>query len=82
MTFGADSSRTSLVGKCVRVSGLDGRPELNGQIGVAQKFVVDKGRYAVRLGDLPHPETVLINEANLEVAPPAEVFGLVSGVRV
>ena len=55
----------SLVGKRVDISGLSGRPELNGTTGTATAWVEAKGRYAVRLAD---GETVALKMANLAVS--------------
>lgn len=38
-------------GQTVRLSGLQARPELNGELGVAMRFVEAEGRWLVRLAD-------------------------------
>ena len=39
----------SLVGKQVVVHGLQSKPELNGQLGLAKNFIVESGRYAIEI---------------------------------
>lgn len=58
-----------LEGKPVRISGLQAKPELNGQIGSCADFVEDQGRYAVRLSD---GKRVALKPANLVVVSDAE----------
>ena len=54
----------------VRIDGLKGRPELNGQCGVAERFDAAKGRYEVAVEG--EAEAVLLRPANLqEVLEPA-----------
>jgi len=60
----------SLSGRRVRIDGLKGRPELNGQCGVAERFDATKGRYEVAVEG--EAEAVLMKPANLqEVLEPA-----------
>ena len=47
----------------VRLHGLNGRPELNGQLGVAFTFCDESGRYGVKLDD--SKEKVLLRPSNL-----------------
>lgn len=54
-----------LTGKRVLISGLAGRPELNGTHGSALSYVEGRGRYAVRLHD---GTEVLLKPANLAAA--------------
>ena len=44
-----DAEAGCLVGHIVRVDGLKSRPEVNSQLGVAEIFVEDTGRYVVKL---------------------------------
>ena len=54
-----------LIGKRVLISGLVGRPELNGTHGTAVVWSEERGRYGVRL---PGGADVLLKPANLEAA--------------
>ena len=56
---------SSLVGQDVRLVGLQATPELNGVVGVCERFDSKQGRYAVRLpqGDQP----LALKAANLEL---------------
>ena len=45
------AAEAPLLSKRVIISGLSARPELNGTVGVAEKFVPAKGRYGVRIND-------------------------------
>ena len=58
-------------GERVLISGLAGRPELNGRCGLVQSFLPDKGRYHVQVELLN--ETVALKEQNLARAPVVEV---------
>ena len=66
-------------GAAVRIVGLSGRPELNGQVGVVSGFVVESGRLIVKISAA---ETVALRRDNLVVdgALPAgtmvQIFGL------
>ena len=64
-----------LEGKPVRISGLQAKPELNGQIARAGEFDGDKGRYAVRLSSgarvaLKPANLTEVTEAEAEAAAP------------
>ena len=59
------ASTGALTGKRVLISGLAGRPELNGTRGTALTWSDERGRYAVRLHD---GTDVLLKPANLEAA--------------
>ena len=60
----------TLSGRRVRITGLKGRPELNGRCGVAAHFDAAKGRYEVTVEG--EAEAVLLKPANLqEVLEPA-----------
>ena len=64
-----------LEGKPVRISGLQAKPELNGQIARAGEFDGDKGRYAVQLSSgtrvaLKPVNLTEVTEAELEAAAP------------
>lgn len=59
-----------LLGRRVRISGLQSRPELNGTHGKALEFVEDKGRYVVRLEG--RGESVRLKPDSLEVAAPLQ----------
>ena len=65
---GANSG--SLTGWNLRMHGLKGRPELNGEHGTALSFDTERGRYAM---ELRHGEKVLIRPENLEPAATWEV---------
>ena len=52
-----------LVGRCVRISGLKARADLNGHVGVVLNCPSSNGRLAVRCGS----ESVLIREANVSL---------------
>ena len=54
----------SLVGRRVRIGGLQARPELNGRCGVAELFDVAKGRYKVAVEG--EAEAVMLKPANLQ----------------
>ena len=54
----------NLSGRRVRIDGLKGRPELNGQCGVAGRFDAAKGRYEVAVEG--EAEAVLLKPANLQ----------------
>jgi ankyrin repeat protein len=54
----------SLSGRRVRITGLKGRPELNGRCGVAGRFDAAKGRYEVAVEG--EAEAVLLKPANLQ----------------
>ena len=58
----------NLSGRHVRISGLKGRPELNGRCGVAGHFDPAKGRYEVVVEG--EAEAVLLKPANLQASPP------------
>jgi hypothetical protein len=64
-----DADAGALVGRRVRLQGLQGRPELNGREGVAVEFVAASQRYAVRLdagpAGAPAAELVRAKAANL-----------------
>merc|ERR1719171_2027655 len=53
-----------LLNKRVRISGIQGRPELNGKHGMTTRFVPDKGRFAVTVEGL-EGESVLLKPQNL-----------------
>ena len=55
-----------LVGKRVRILGLQARPELNGKLAIAESYVASKGRYGVKLPD--GTTTLALKPANLEEA--------------
>lgn len=55
----------SLIGHEVRLVGLVARPELNGAVGVCERFDTKQGRYAVRLAG--HEKPLALNGANLEL---------------
>jgi len=57
-------------GTLVALSGLKGRPELNGQSGVVQHFVREKQRYAVQVRGTG--ESLLLRPGNLHVLPADE----------
>jgi hypothetical protein len=59
-----------LEGKHVRISGLQAKPELNGQVASAGDYDAAKGRYAVRLGN---GTVVALKPANLVEASEEEV---------
>ena len=62
----AAPSPCNLLGRQVRIDGLQGRPELNGRCGVAGRFDAAKGRYEVAVeGEV---EAVLLKPANLQEA--------------
>ena len=58
----------ALLNHRVKVDGLIGRPELNGQFGKAVAFDDEKGRFAIKLEG--SRERVLLRPANLEKVPP------------
>jgi hypothetical protein len=60
----AAASTPSLSGRRVSIAGLKGRPELNGQCGVAGRFDAAKGRYEVAVEG--EAEAVLLKPANLQ----------------
>jgi len=60
----ATAPTPSLLGRRVRTAGLKGRPELNGQCGVAGRFDAAKGRYEVAVEG--EAEAVLLKPANLQ----------------
>ena len=55
----------SLIGQEVRLVGLRAKPELNGAVGVCERFDTAQGRYAVRLPG--HDKPVAIKGGNLEL---------------
>jgi len=55
----------SLVGQEVRLVGLQAKPELNGVVGVCERFDAKQGRYAVRLPERDQP--LAVKAANLEL---------------
>ena len=61
--YGSHRVSGTLSGRCVRISGLKGRSELNGRCGVAAYFDPAKGRYAVTVKR--EAEAVLLKPANL-----------------
>jgi ankyrin repeat protein len=67
----AATAPTPSLSSChVRIAGLKGRPEINGQCGVAGRFDAAKGRYEVAVEG--EAEAVLMKPANLqEVIEPA-----------
>jgi len=79
-TTDLNSSGTApLVGKTVVISGLLGRPDLNGLVGEAGVFNTEAGRYAVTVAG----ETVALRSTNLQVKRRAEVdFGPATKVRI
>mmetsp|Transcript_43544 Transcript_43544/g.81808 ORF Transcript_43544/g.81808 Transcript_43544/m.81808 type:complete len:574 (+) Transcript_43544:56-1777(+) len=50
----------------VRIKGLTGRPELNGRVGKALRFVKDKGRWQVRLDGEADDSSLALKEDNLQ----------------
>ena len=60
----------SLIGQEVRLIGLQAKPELNGAIGVCERFDTKHGRYAVRLPG--HEKPLAVKADNLELAADAE----------
>ena len=54
----------NLLGRRVRIEGLQARPELNGRSGVARRFDAAKGRYEVAVEG--EAEAVLLKPANLQ----------------
>ena len=57
-------SESNLVGECVRLRGLIGRPELNREQGTVQSWSAERGRYAVSLGV---GNSILLRRENLEI---------------
>jgi hypothetical protein len=55
----------ALLGRHVKLTGLQARPELNGRVGVATEYNADKQRYAVKLSGA-NGETVSVRPSNLE----------------
>ena len=64
MHAAAAAPPTNLSGRCVRIAGLKGRPELNGRCGVAVRFNAAKGRYEVAVEG--GAEAVLLKPADLQ----------------
>ena len=60
-----------LVGRTVKLDGIQAKPELNGQLGVCVSYVEDKQRYMVKLNG--SKETMSLRPANL--IPQAEADG-------
>jgi hypothetical protein len=59
------SGRPSLIGREVRLVGLVAKPELNGVVGVCERYDARKARYAVRLPSQPKP--LALKGDNLEL---------------
>lgn len=55
----------SFVGQEVRLVGLQAKPELNGAVGVCERFDTTQGRYAVRLEG--HDKPLAVKGANLRL---------------
>ena len=55
----------SLIGQEVRLVGLQAKPELNGVVGVCERFDNKQGRYAVRLEG--HEKPLAVKAGNLEL---------------
>ena len=49
----------------VEVKGLQAKPELNGVVGLCERFDGKQGRYAVRLPE--HDKPIAVKAANLEL---------------
>ena len=60
------SGLKGFVGQEVRLIGLKSRPELNGAVGVCERFDGKQGRYAVRLAG--HDQPLAVKAANMELA--------------
>jgi hypothetical protein len=71
-----DAGAGALTGRRVRLTGLTGRPELNGRTGTAVEWVAATERYAVRL-EGPGEEVVRARVANVETD--AELSGACAG---
>ena len=63
---GASAHTDPLIGRRVQLHGLSARPELNGLLGVCERFDKDKGRYGVRVPG--HEDLLALKPANVRLA--------------
>jgi len=64
------------VGDRVQLTGLESKPELNGNCGVCERFIAEKGRWKVVLDDKPKGSSLVVKPENLQVIPSYDKGGL------